>query len=321
MNVFLAGAAGYVGSRVLDDLLVAGHSVSALAHSERSRASILRKHPEVTVVIGDVGNAEAMQRAMPTGLEAIIYLPGLLREFPGKGITFQSAHVEGTKNLLNAWSGASSPALPANKKQPQPLRWIEMSALGTGPNASTAYYKTKWEAEQHIRSSDTDWTILRPSVIFDDRPSDRKNFVGEIAKIIRVSPFIPILGNGEYRMQPVSVADVSQTIVQCLAKPETIGKTYEIGGPEKLTYKEIVTIIADAMGKRKPSLHIPFVLAETASRVLGGFAFFPFTLDQLTMLKEENIVRDAAREREWRETFVLTGKRFGESVRKAVRVS
>ncbi len=315
MRVLLAGASGFVGSRVLDDLLRAGHNVTALSQSERSRATILAKHPEVAVVIGDVGNVAEMKRAMPEGIEAIIYLPGLLREFPRKGITFRSAHVEGPKNLLNAWRGAAPRALAVSDEQQPRLRWIEMSALGTRPNASTAYFSTKWEAEEHIRASDTGWTIIRPSVIFDDRPSDRMNFVGELAKVIRLAPFIPVFGDGKYRMQPVSVDDVSQTIVQALGKSETIGKTFELGGPEKLSYNEIVSQIAVALGKRKPMLHIPFSLARVAASLMEGFSFFPFTVDQLTMLLEENIVRDPGKEKEWREMFELPMKRFGESIK------
>ena len=177
MNIFLAGASGFVGSRVLNDLVNAGHNVVALAHSDRSLNTIASAYPKVTVVLGDVSRPDEMLRAVPTGMEAIIYLPGLLREFPPKSITFRGVHVEGVRNLLAA------------AKQVGATRWIQMSALGAKPNSSTDYYNgTKWEAEELVRASGTsDWTILRPSLIFDDRPRREHNFVDEIAKAIRMA--------------------------------------------------------------------------------------------------------------------------------------
>jgi len=309
MRIFLAGASGYVGSRVLDDLLARGHEVTAHAHTERSRIELLEKYPTLTVAIGDVANADQMMRAVPMGTEVVIYLPGLLREFPRKGISFQRAHVDGCRNLMAAGNHAGV------------RRWIELSALGTGPGARTPYFRTKWEAEEHVRASGLDWTILRPSVIVDDRPAHRKNFMDEIVKVVRELPFIPVLGNGKYRLQPVSVDDVSQTIVQSLEKPETIGKTYEIGGPEKLTYIEIVEVIAAALNLKKQRLHLPMWLCEALASLFDTFSWFPFTRDQLTMLREENIVKDPAKEREWRETFDLPMKQYSDCVRRALTSS
>src|SRR5439155_23279901 len=102
------------------------------------------------------------------------------------------------------------------------------------------------------------------------------------------------------------------------SKPETIGKTYEIGGPEKLTYLEIVRTIAREMNVKKPRLHLPMWLCEWLAFLFQTFAWFPFTVDQLVMLKEENIVKDPAKEQEWRETFDLPMKRFEDCVRIAL---
>jgi uncharacterized protein YbjT (DUF2867 family) len=305
MNIFLAGASGYVGSRVLADLLSAGHQVTALIHSSHSLEEITCANPNVSVVQGDVARPEDMFRAVPLGTEAIIYLPGLLRESPRKEITFRSVHVEGVRNVLAAAMQAGA------------TRWIQMSALGTKPNSITAYYRTKWEAEELIRTSGLDWTILRPSLIFDDRPRHEHNFADEIAKAIRMAPFVPILGNGQFLFQPVSVDDVSRTIVQTLSKPNTIGKIYEIGGPETLSYRELVSAIAHAMGSKKPAVQIPLWLITSLARLLGGFSWFPITADEIAMLRNGNYVRDPIEDSAWRAAFDLPMKRFSDGVKKA----
>ncbi|HET6400332.1 MAG TPA: NAD(P)H-binding protein [Candidatus Kapabacteria bacterium] len=311
MKIFLAGATGFVGERVLNDLLSAGHEVTALVHSAHSLEEIVRTNPNVKAVTGDVANAEAMLRAMPTGINAVIYLPGVLRESPRKGSTFQAVHVEGVRNVL-----AAAKAIGAR-------RWIQMSALGARPNTSTQYYRTKWEAEELVRADDRsssglEWTILRPSLIFDDRPRRQHNFVDEIAKAIRMAPFVPILGSGTFLFQPVSADDVSQTIVQSLAKPETVGALYEIGGPEKLTYRKLILSIARAMGTKKPAIKIPLWAILPPARLLGHFSWFPISFDEILMLRNGNYVRDPEEDRKWRETFDLPLKGFSESVQGAL---
>jgi uncharacterized protein YbjT (DUF2867 family) len=298
MNIFLAGASGFVGSRVLEDLLAVGHEVVALAHSDRSLKEIARAHPNATVVQGDVSRPEDMLRAIPSGTEAVVYLPGLLREIPRKSITFRAVHVEGVRNVLAA------------AKQAGVARWIQMSALGARADTTLKYYRTKWEGEELVRASGLAWTILHPSLIFDDRPRREHNFVQEIAKAIRISPFVPILGDGTFLFQPVSVDDVSQTIVQSLAMPETIGKTYDIGGPEKIHYRELVSTIARAMGTKKPKIKIPFWLITSIARLFRSFSWFPITLDELEMLRNGNFVRDPNEDKQWRDTFDVAMKRF-----------
>ncbi len=304
MNIFLAGASGYVGLRVMSGLVSAGHSVVALVHSSRSSESIARIYPNVSVVKGNVGDRDEMLRAVPAGTDAIIYLPGLLRESPKKGITFRSVHVEGVRNVLASATKAGA------------TRWIQMSALGADPKGSTGYYRTKWEAEELVKASGLEWTILRPSLIFDDRPREEHNFVGEIAKAIRMAPFVPILGNGEFLFQPVSVDDVSETIVQSLSKPETIGEIYEIGGPDKISYRELVLMIAHAMGTKKPAVSIPLWFINALAHIMDRFSMFPISADELAMLCNGNYVHDPNEERKWREAFELPMKRFSECVKK-----
>ncbi|MDP4200031.1 MAG: NAD(P)H-binding protein [Bacteroidota bacterium] len=299
MKIFVAGASGFIGERVLDDLLRTGHDVTAHVHSDASLRALQREHPDLHMVKVDLSKEKEVHGIIAHGTEAVIYLPGVLRE--SKGLTFEGLHVDGVRNLL------------AEAKMAGVRRWIQMSALGVEPHSNIRYYDTKWRAEVMVRASGLAWTILRPSLIFDDRPRRQHNFVSEVAKAIRMAPFVPILGRGDFLMQPVSVDDVSQTIIQSLTKPETIDKTFELGGPEKLTYKEIVLRIACAMGSKKRAAHIPMWLILGAAQLLQRFSWFPITVDELTMLTAGNYIRDAGCERDWRATFELPMKRFDEA--------
>jgi uncharacterized protein YbjT (DUF2867 family) len=304
MNVLLTGPTGFVGARVLEDLLAAGHAVTALAHSRRSLSDIQRIAPQATVVFGDVSDPFEIKGIIPEGIEAVIYLPGLLREDKKRRLTFQRVHVEGVRNLL------------ADAKRVGARRWIQMSALGVGQEQTTKYYSTKWQAEELVRKSDLAWTIVRPSYIFDDRPTKRANFVSELVKVISPTPFVPIPGDGLYRGQPVSLDDVSQTIVQSLTSDRTVGETYELGGPDTLAYNEITQIIIRALGLSRTLVHIPLVLVEAGAALFGKFRFFPATSEQLEMLVSENIVRDVGSESQWMNSFTLPLKRFEPSVRR-----
>src|SRR5438034_5864811 len=111
-----------------------------------------------------------------------------------------------------------------------------MSALGTQPDAVSRYHQSKWAAEQIVRGSGLDYTIFRPSLIFG--PQDR--FVNVFAKIIRLSPILPVMGNDTAKFQPVSIAVVAAAFVRSLSEPKSIGRTYDLCGPETFTLPEIL---------------------------------------------------------------------------------
>ena len=111
-----------------------------------------------------------------------------------------------------------------------------MSALGTRPNAASRYHQTKWAAEELVRHSGLDFTIFRPSLIYG--PQDQ--FINLFARIIRLSPVVPLMGNPRARFQPVSVEAVAAAFAGSLGEPKSIGQTYDLCGPEALTLSEIV---------------------------------------------------------------------------------
>jgi nucleoside-diphosphate-sugar epimerase len=279
VNVFLTGATGFVGSAILRHCIEKGHHVYALIRkgSEKKLASDERVRSQTTVVHGALQDPASYRDAL-SQCDAVIHLVGIIRENPSKGATFEKIHVEGTQHLLKA--------AQENKVK----RFIHMSALGARPEATTKYHATKWEAEELVRMSGLDSVIFRPSVIFG--PKD--GFVNMLTGLIKL-PIVPIIGDGQYRLQPVSIRTVAQLFVQALETSHT-REAYEVGGPEQLSYNEILDTIGKVMGKaRVLKFHQPLWYMKPIVYMMDRFPFFPITRTQLTMLLEENICEDGDR--------------------------
>jgi nucleoside-diphosphate-sugar epimerase len=290
MKVFLTGATGFVGQEILRHVLDAGHQVRTLVRFP----SKFDEHPKLETVVGDVTESESLQGKL-ADCDAVIHLVGIIREFPARNITFQKLHTEATRNMLRA-----------AKEQKVP-RFLQMSANGTRADALTGYHKTKWEAEQWVRQSELDWTIFRPSLIF----GPRDQFVNMLADLIRKLPVVPVMGDGKYRLQPVSIKDVAAGFVNALTTSESIGRTFYCGGPQAYSYDEILDMIGAAIGKSAVyKLHLPLLLMKPLIRLLQSIPQFPMTRDQLQMLREENICDPS----EWRQTLHLEIKDFASGI-------
>jgi len=208
---------------------------------------------------------------------------GIIREFPARGISFEKLHVGATKNLLAAARHAGI------------RRFIQMSALGARPGAVSLYHQTKYRAEEEVRASGLDWTIFRPSVIFG--PQD--DFINKLADFVRKLPFVPVIGDGNYRLQPIDGNDVARCFAMALEMSETIGQSYGLCGRDRITYRELLTIVARTLGKKSVrTVQVPVSFMKLVTPPLQRFPFFPITMDQITMLLEESICDGA-----WKETF------------------
>ncbi|GAX91324.1 complex I NDUFA9 subunit family protein [Effusibacillus lacus] len=273
MRIFLTGGTGYVGQELLQSLWMSGYQTVCLTRpgSEKKLTLVPETADLISVAYGDVLNPESLVKGM-RGCDAVIHLVGIIREFPGKGITFDKLHVEATRNVVEAC------------KQTGIKRYVHMSALGARVGSQSGYSHTKGIAEGIVKESGLDWTIFRPSVIF----GAKDEFVNMLAGMIRKAPIVPVIGTGAYRLQPVSLKNVAEGFTRALDKPETIGQIYEVGGPQSYSYDEMIDEIALAMGKKKAKIHMPLALMMPIIRLMEGFAFFPITRAQLTMLLEGN---------------------------------
>lgn len=267
--ILVTGGTGFVGGHLIRRLRQNGLPVRAVVRNPDKEAALRALGAET--VPGDVRDRSSLEAAA-RGCETVIHLVGIIQEAPGQ--TFEGMHVGGTRNMLEA----------ARKNGIR--RFIHMSALGTRPEARSSYHKTKWAAEELVRAAGMAWAILRPSLIYG--PGDK--FTLQMSGMLKLSPVVPVIGSGTSKVQPIYIDDVVTCLAR-LASDETLrGRVYEIGGPEQLTYTELLEAIARALGLRRPTVHLPLAFMKPVARVLETvLPNPPVTTDQILMLQEDNL--------------------------------
>jgi NADH dehydrogenase len=290
MKIFASGSTGFVGGHLCAELLGRGHQLRLLTH-QRQTSHVAG----VEMIAGDVTRPESYVEAL-RGCEAAVNLVGIIREFPGRGITFDRLHVEATRAMVGA------------ARQSGVKRFLQMSALGTRPGAIARYHQTKFQAEELVRASGLDFTIFRPSLIFGQGDA----FVNMLAGYIRSYPAVPVIGDGRYQLQPISADDVARCFALALEMPGTIGQTFELCGADRLSYNELLDTIGRVLGKaRVLKIPNPLCLMKLLVPLLQQFSFFPLTMDQLTMLTEGNVCGG-----EWQKTFGFEPAGFEAAIRR-----
>ncbi len=284
MKVAIFGGTGFVGSYLIDALLERAHEPVLLVRP--GSEDKLHRRDKCEVVPGVIGDPEAV-RLTVSGAEAVIYNIGVLKEAPKLGITFEALQYEGARLAMNA-------TVEAGVK-----RFLLMSANGVKANG-TAYQKTKLMAEQYLQASGLDWTIFRPSVLFGE-PRGRMEFATQLYRDIVASPMpAPLfydgllpLGAGSMQMSPIHVRDVAKIFVESLQRERSIGIIYPLGGPQDLSWKQILQTIGEATGKRVFGFPTPAWAVKVVAGLLDGLDILPVTGDQISMLVEGNTCNSA----------------------------
>ena len=280
MKVFITGATGFVGKHIAGRLVEDGHELKCLVRSESSEEAWFLDGLGAQLFVGDITVPEPVALAAE-GSDAVVHLVGII--FERRGVSFRQVHVEGTRNALAAARDAGA------------RRFVHMSALGTSAEATSEYHRTKWAAEENVRGSGLEYTIFRPSIIY----GPGSEFIELLEGQIRRLPVVPVIGDGLYRMQPVSVFDVAACFSASLESVDAVNKIYEIGGPAALSYDEVVAALAAAMGKRRRLVHLPVALVRIAAWLSEIVQSKPFlTRDQLNMLIVDNVCDIGAMRRE-----------------------
>jgi len=289
--IIITGATGFVGEEVVKQARAAGHPVRVIVRDPR-RASWLAERYGVELFHGNVLYAPSIEGAMQDA-KCVIHLVGIIREW--KENTFERVHVQATKHVID------------EAKKAGVKRFVHMSALGTRENARSRYQQTKWAGEDCVRKSGLAWTIFRPSFIYG--PKDKA--INTLAKLVQRLPFVPVLGGGNTKIQPISVANVARAFVGAIRNDESISRVYDLCGPEAFTWNELYDKLQMILGTRKPKWHLPLPIARVQAALFEKILPNPpFTRDQLLMLQEDNVGDPKPAERD----FVLEQEGFEDGV-------
>ena len=276
--VTVFGGSGFLGRSV----------VRALCRRDyRIRVAVRR--PELAghlQPVGKVGQIHAVQANLryPASVEAAmrgshvaINLVGILTE--GGAQRFDAVQGAGAGAVANAASAAGA-------------RMVHVSAIGADANSQSHYARSKAAGEKAVLSAVPTATIMRPSLMFG--PEDQ--FTNRFASLARISPVLPLIGGGVTKLQPAYVGDVATAVADAVDGKTKAGATYELGGPEVLTMREIMEIILATIERQRTLISLPFGLAKLQALFLQ-FAPGPLKLtpDQVVLLRSDNVVSDAAK--------------------------
>ena len=271
-TITVFGGTGYLGRQVVGMLADAGHPVRVAVRRPQSELFHSR---QVQQLQADVRDAAAVASAID-GAAAVINAVGLYIERGND--TFQAIHVDGAGRI--AEQAAASGA-----------RLIHVSGIGASETSASRYVRARAAGERRIHKHCPEAVILRPSVLFGE---DDK-FLCALAKLIRVSPVVPLFGDGGTRLQPVYVNDVAKATFEVVADADIAAGVYELGGPDVYTYRELIDILTNHLGRRRIMLPVSFTLWEAQAALASLLPNPPFTRDQLELMRQDNTVAEASR--------------------------
>ncbi|HEU5215805.1 MAG TPA: complex I NDUFA9 subunit family protein [Gaiellaceae bacterium] len=294
MTVLVTGATGFIGPHVVHALRAREIPVRALVR-DPARATRLAAWG-VELAGGDVTDPASLHAACQ-GVDAVVHLVAIIR---GKPADFERVMAHGTRNVVAAAQEADV------------RRFVLASALGLDERTKDAvpYFAAKWEMEQAVRESGLEHVIFRPSFVFGREGGVLPTFV----RLARFAPVTPIIGSGSQRLQPIWVEDLAEYYALAIGESAATNRTFELGGPDAVSWNEFWERLKRVLGVRRPSIHVPFGVMRSQATVTERLPGAPVTRDQLTMLQlGDNVVTDASAV----ETFELPLVTLDEQLRRA----
>ena len=294
MTVLVTGGTGFVGPYVVHALRARDVPVRALVR-DPGRASRLAAWG-AKLATGNVTDPASVAAAYE-GVDAVVHLVAIIK---GKPEAFQSVMEQGTRNVVAA-------AQKAGVK-----RFILASALGLDERSKDAvpYFAAKWQMEKAVRESGLEHVIFRPSFVFGRDGGVLPTFI----RLARYAPVTPIIGPGRQCLQPIWVEDLAQYYALALDEQAAANRTFDLGGPDAVSWNEFWERLKRVLGVRRPSIHVPFGVMRAQATLTERLPGAPVSRDQLTMLQlGDNVVGDSSAV----ETFQLPLVPLDEQFRRA----
>lgn len=250
--ILVAGGTGFLGRAIVAALRRDGHQVRVLARN--ASRNPWADDRGVTIVAGDVREAATLGDAV-AGCDTVVIavqFPGHPVEVPKKGLTYDAFDRAGTENLVAA------------AKKAGVTRLVYMSGVGAGQGKSEEWFVAKDRAEAAVTGSGIAYTIVRPSWVYG--PRDRS--LNQFARFARLLPFVPMPGPGTAKVAPVHVDDVATAVALAIATPAAENQVIEIGGPQLLSFRQIVRVLLQVMGRRRLVLPTPTPFVKLGAALL-----------------------------------------------------
>jgi NADH dehydrogenase len=273
VTVLVTGGTGFIGPYVVHALRAQDTPVRALVRKP-SRASRLAAWG-AELAPGDVTDPISLTAACE-GVDTVVHLVAIIK---GQPQDFERVMAQGTRNVVAAAQNAGV------------RRFVLASALGLDERSKDAvpYFAAKWEMEKSVRESGLDHVIFRPSFVFGRDGGVLPTFI----RLARFAPVTPIVGSGKQRLQPIWVEDLAAYYARAIDEPAATNHTFELGGPDAVSWNEFWERLKRVLGQRRPSIHVPVGLMRTQATVTERLPGAPVTRDQLTMLElGDNVVTD-----------------------------
>ena len=267
-TVCVLGGSGFIGSHIVHHLGKAGFNVKVLTR-RRESAKHLILLPQVSVVECNIMDDTALQQAL-AGCDAVINLVAILHQ--SRKQPFQKLHQDLVARIISACNHVGI------------KRLIHMSALNAGADAASAYLRSKAAGEALVKSSNLEWTIFRPSVVFGRGDS----FLRMFAALASIAPVVP-LASPDARFQPIWVEDLAQVTVASLNKVETIGQSYNLCGPTIYTLRQLVTLAANTAGACTRVVGLNPLLSWLQASAMELLPIKMLTRDNLLSMKKDNV--------------------------------
>ncbi|MCA3574071.1 MAG: complex I NDUFA9 subunit family protein [Aestuariivirga sp.] len=276
--ITIIGGSGFLGRHIVRALARRGYRIRVACRRPDLAGHLqpLGNTGQIMMVQANVRYPASLAAACE-GAYAVINLTGVL--YSAGAQSFDAVHAFGAE--------ASAKAAKAARARV----FIQMSAIGADENSTAQYARSKAEGERRARAAFPGAIVLRPSIVFG--PED--SFFNRFAGLARIAPFLPLIGGGETKFQPVFVGDIAEAVAKLVDEGESTGKTYELGGPEVLTFKQLMQFTLDTIGRKRLLVPLPWGLAKLQAGILGLLPKPMLTLDQVELLRSDNVVSETAR--------------------------
>jgi NADH dehydrogenase len=294
VTVLVTGGTGFIGPHVVHAMRARDIPVRALVR-DPGRASRLTSWG-AELATGDVTDRASLSAACE-GVDAVVHQVAIIK---GSKQAFESVMEQGTRNVVAAAQAAGV------------RRFVLASALGLDERSKDAvpYFAAKWQMEKAVRESGLEHVIFRPSFVFGSDGGVLPTFI----RLARYAPVTPIIGPGRQRLQPIWVEDLAEYYARALTEQEAANRTFDLGGPEAVSWNEFWERLKRVLGVHRPSIHVPFGVMRVQATVTERLPGAPLTRDQLTMLQlGDNVVGDSSAV----ETFQLPLVPLDEQFRRA----